>query len=151
MEKFLKEYDNKYSVTSNGYVYSFKGRKKELIGKVSSSGYRTILISHNNKPNHLLVHRLVAICFIDNPDNKRTVNHKDGNKLNNNVYNLEWMTDSENVIHARDSGMYSNCKITMEIAVKIRADKDKYGLIAEKYGISKSQVSSIKQNLRWKQ
>lgn len=61
--------------------------------------YYYVTISVNKVWKNFLVHRLVAIEFIPNPDGKRTVNHKDGNKLNNNDWNLEWSTDSEQWIH----------------------------------------------------
>lgn len=53
----------------------------------------------------MTVHRLVAMAFIDNPHNLKTVNHKDGNKLNNNIENLEWMDNRDNVQHAWDNGL----------------------------------------------
>ena len=53
-----------------------------------------------------LIHRLVAITFLDNPNNKLTVNHKDGNKLNNHLCNLEWATYSENCKHSYDNNLH---------------------------------------------
>lgn len=153
MEKVINNFDNKYSASTDGTIYSHKGKKKELIGKVSRSGYRTILITHNNKRKYLLAHRIIAEVFILNPLNKRTVNHKDGNKLNNNIDNLEWATDSENLIHARDNGMISKCKINMIDANEIRrlrAQKVKVKVICDRYNLSRAQVYSITQNKRWK-
>ena len=68
---------------------------------------RYAAISINDAPEKY-VHRIVATHFIPNPDNKPTVNHKDGDKLNNHVSNLEWMTHSENNRHAWDIGLNSN-------------------------------------------
>ena len=83
-----------YNVSWNGSIFSLKG---ELLQCTSSShGYPTVYISGKNR----LVHRLVAEWYLPNPENKRTVNHKDGNKQNNCVDNLEWATDSENNFHA---------------------------------------------------
>lgn len=56
------------------------------------------------------VHRLVAITFIDNPENKKCVNHKDSNRNNNNVENLEWVTHKENVYHSYQFGKRTSCK-----------------------------------------
>ena len=58
-----------------------------------------------NKPHSGYIHRIVASEFIDNPENKRTVNHKDGNKSNNHIDNLEWATYSENSKHAWETGL----------------------------------------------
>lgn len=63
-------------------------------------GYPVVSFSIKGKTQLYRVHRLVATIFIDNPKNKRCVNHKDGNRINNNVENLEWCTHSENNLHA---------------------------------------------------
>ena len=92
----------------NGYQISSKGRFKNKDGKVKDKfnigcGYSEIKVKQ--KGSHLKIHHLVAKVFISNPLNKPFVNHKDGNKLNNNVNNLEWVTNSENVQHGYDTGL----------------------------------------------
>lgn len=72
-------------------------------------GYEALIIKNNKRQLHFTIHRLVALAFIPNPDNKPEVNHKDGNKTNNHVNNLEWSTRSENAQHAYDKGL--NVKI----------------------------------------
>ena len=148
MEKHLEKFDNQYSVTDNGIVYSLKGNKKELKGKVTNAGYREVILSHKGNKKYILVHRLVAETFIENSKNLRTVNHKDGNKLNNNIDNLEWMSDSENLKHARNNGLL-NTKINNEIAEQIKNENGTIREIAKKYGIGKTQVGYIKQGKRW--
>ena len=97
--KDIQEASN-YEVSNNGDVRN-KITKKILKGRLSQSGYLqvSIKIDATNKFTNRYIHRLVAEAFIDNSENKRTVNHKDGNKKNNNVNNLEWMSDSENQRH----------------------------------------------------
>ena len=141
-------FDNKYTVSSDGNVYSLKGIKKMLVGKIATSGYREVVINHLGKKKYLLVHRLVASTFLPNPNDYRTVNHKDGNKINNNVANLEWCSDSDNLIHARNKGLL-NTKINNEIAEQIKNDTGTIREIAKKYGIGKTQVGYIKQGKRW--
>ena len=70
--------------------------------------YKRILLKNGNENISTTFHRLVAILFIPNPENKPIVNHKDGNSLNNNVTNLEWCTQKENCIHAHQMGLCNN-------------------------------------------
>lgn len=95
----LKEND-KYEVSDTGIVRR-KNNHHVLSGCITS-GYRSIKLTFDNsKQQRFYVHRLVAEHFIPNPDpkNKTIVNHKDGNKLNNNVENLEWVSPRENNLH----------------------------------------------------
>lgn len=69
----------------------------------TKKGYlRVDLYDENGKRKHFKFHRLVAQAFIENPDGKPQVNHKDGNKQNNSVTNLEWVTDAENKDHRKE-------------------------------------------------
>lgn len=88
------------------YEVSNKGRVRNKATKVilkpykNKQGYLQVGLMENGKHYARRVHRLVAIAFISNPLNKETVNHKDGNKENNNVSNLEWNTIKENIDHS---------------------------------------------------
>lgn len=95
-----------YAITENGRVYSFKTNK--FIGS-KSGDYNIVTLTRNiegkaySKPE--LVHRLVALTFLEKPHGKDIVNHIDGNKTNNHYKNLEWCTYSENAIHAIETGL----------------------------------------------
>ena len=91
----MKEYKDNYIVYKDGRIWS-KQRNKFMKIQITKNGYCQL---HINKVP-LYLHRILAECFIPNPENKRTINHKDGNKQNNNLNNLEWMTHSENHKHA---------------------------------------------------
>lgn len=90
-----------YYVGENGTVYSAKhGKIKTLSPEVTHNGYLRVTLSEGGEVKRFLLHRLVATAFIANPHKKKTVNHIDGNKSNNQAGNLEWATHSENHLHA---------------------------------------------------
>jgi hypothetical protein len=104
--KAIAECNGEYYVSSHGRVKSYKGGREVILKHWMVKGYLFIQLSKKNKAKSISIHRLVANAFIPNPFNKLTVNHKDGNKLNNCVDNLEWMTHSENIKHAWDTGLF---------------------------------------------
>lgn len=102
-----------YNNQETDYSISIEGEvRKDTINYILSQSmqqdYKFVTLLINGKQKRMRVHRLVAETFIDNPDNKPYVNHIDGNRGNNNVTNLEWVTPSENTIHAVKIGLMQN-------------------------------------------
>ena len=94
-----------YLISNFGNVFSIK-RNKQLKKHINGSdGYVSYQLWYKGKGKHFLAHRLVALTFIENDLAKPQVNHKDGVKNNNMVTNLEWVTRSENQIHAYETGL----------------------------------------------
>lgn len=91
-----------YLIDENGNVYSVRARKYiKPYNNHAGKGYLYVcLYNGKNKQGNYAIHRLVAKTFIPNPHNKSHVNHIDGNTINNNINNLEWVTPLENVKHA---------------------------------------------------
>lgn len=102
--KPLKGYEDRYLVSNFGDVYSLK-TKTYMKGYFNENGYRSVSISKDGKHKNRVVHRMVAQLFIENHENKPCVNHIDGNKANNKASNLEWVTYSENNVHAYEKGL----------------------------------------------
>lgn len=115
----IKDYEGYYQVSNKGNVKSLKREviardghikkypekllKPELSGTKKLKYYRVTLSKNHSTKRHML-HRLVAKTFLNNPDNKPHVNHLDNNSVNNEVSNLEWVTHSENMLHAQKQG-----------------------------------------------
>lgn len=113
MEELWREVpgcDGKYQVSNIGRVKSMNfrgntGQEKVLRLSSDKDGYQKVSIYIDGKQRYFMVHRLVALAFIPNPQKKPEVNHKNGVKSDNCVENLEWCTSSENRIHAYKTGL----------------------------------------------
>jgi len=105
MEK-IKDFEN-YLISKDGDIYSNYTNKK-LKCSSDKNGYLKIRLVNKSGRKTMFLHRLLAIQFIPNPLNKTFINHIDGNKYNNRLYNLEWCTHKENMKHAWDNNLYKD-------------------------------------------
>ena len=90
----IQGFEGKYKISNKGDVYSFKTKK--LLKPILSNGYLKVMFGRKM----YRIHRLVAKAFISNPNNYSCINHKNGNKQDNRVENLEWCDHSMNLVHA---------------------------------------------------
>jgi hypothetical protein len=119
----IQNYENYYQISNFGRVKAlsrklryvkkdgndfFRLSKEKILNPLNIQGYKRVVLCNNGNKKNFQVHRLVAIHFIDNPENKSHVNHMDCVKDNNNLTNLEWCTPSENTRHAMKNGLLEN-------------------------------------------
>lgn len=154
-----KKYNDFMEVSEAGDV---KSHGKLIKGEIVKNGYRRVHVSHNGKSYKFLVHRLVAEAFIPNPERLPVVNHKDGDKLNNNKNNLEWITYSGNLSHAYKTGLRSSdgelnnmSKLTVQQVKEIRSLYEKRGknnsyALAKVYGVNPKTILNIVKGKTWK-
>lgn len=109
MYRDIRGFEGYYQVNENGEVFSIRRRKK-LKHAFARRGYLKVRLQKDGLDKTLLVHRLVADAFIPNPEALPHVNHKDGNRENNQVSNLEWCTSKENVRHAWKTGLMDSAR-----------------------------------------
>ena len=103
-----------YTVYPNGTII---GKHGVILKHVSNSrGYKTVSIMKEGKCKTVSVHKIIAECFIPNPENKPQINHINGDKHDNRIENLEWCTISENSIHAYSNGLNDNVKKALSLS-----------------------------------
>ena len=123
--KAIAECNGQYHISNHGRVKSLKfGKERILKPSLIGKGYPAVSICYSKKKQKCeLIHKLVAFAFIPNLDNKPQVNHKDGNKLNNHIDNLEWVTIKENIQHAWNTGLFEDKRKKVAASAKLHHSK----------------------------
>ena len=121
-KKFIYEgQETDYSVSTEGEVR--KDTTNYILSQSSQQDYKFVGLIINGKQKRMRVHRIVALTFIDNPDNKPYVNHINGNRSDNNVENLEWVTPSENTQHAVNTGLFKSGRTRAVIQYNLNGEQ----------------------------
>ena len=145
-DEVWKDYHN-YYVSNYGRIKNDKGY---FLNFREQKGYMIVFLTIDNKPTNCRVHRLVAKVFLSNPDNKPVVNHKDGNKSNNNLNNLEWCSYKENIQHAHDTGLVNHNYFTYseieDILIEKFINNKTTVYISKKYNTSDQNIRNILHN-----
>ena len=161
--KDIKDFEGLYQVSNLGNVKRLQGKgcsQERIISKsINKFGYIYIGLHNKGIYRKIKAHRLVGIAFIDNPNNKKTINHINGIKTDNRVENLEWCTFLENKQHAVNIGL-TNTKGTKHYLSKLSEKQvleiREIGLsksiayLSRKYGVSETNVSKIIKREIWK-
>ena len=165
--KDIEGYEGRYAISSKGRLYSYRYRRIIVPGE-TKKGYFVQGLCKDGKMKSYLIHRLVAQAFIPNPDNFDEVNHKDLNKKNNSIENLEWVTRKDNRNHAIRNGHLGyrfgkgngigkksrgNRRLTKEQVFEIRnrLRNGETGVsLAKEYGVGTSCISHIRNDKTWK-
>ena len=149
--KDIKDYEGLYQCSSFGrvrsldrYVEEHSGKKKQfrqgqiIKARLNKNGYLQLALNKNSKRKMKYVHILIAETFLENHEKLETVNHKDGNKLNNNVDNLEWSSYSDNNQHAYDE---------LHRSATREGAKPKTVYVIDTYNNSVKQFDSIRETI----
>jgi hypothetical protein len=158
--KDIVDYEGLYQVSNEGRIRRNKNGHI-LNHRFMDTGYDRCVLYKKGNPKTLMVHRIVALSFIDNKDNKPIINHKDSNPKNNNVENLEWVTAKENTWHSINKGRQClwgekhpsalikekdarlMIKLCSEYAIKRKA-------VAIIFGVKRHIVDMLMTNRSWK-
>jgi hypothetical protein len=155
--KDIEGYEGLYQVSNLGRIKSlsrnvywgktyasFRFEEEKILNYIySKNGYLRCQLAKDGKKHNYLVHRLVAMAFISNPDNKPEVNHIDGNKRNNYVTNLEWVTPSENQKHAFSVGLQKSKWGKANVRAKSILQYDLEGNLIKEHGCILDAVKFI--------
>lgn len=167
--KDIPGYEGRYEVSSLGRVRSLrqanshgggtKIRNIPLLRKiqVNTSGYLDLALQKNKKQYTVSIHRLIAMAFIPNPQRLPEVNHIDGNKFNNSIENLEWVSSRNNQLHAYRTGLKRKLKheqnpkaiLNREQVLEIFNSALTQRQLSEKYSVSMACINNVKNGYAW--
>ena len=164
--KPIPGYEGIYSASNTGLIKSETSRQQWKSGRilknlVHKGGYLKLRLWKNSRYKHFLVHRLIALTFLGPCPPKHEVNHKDGNKANNFINNLEYVTPKENTNHAVRSGLFNDrkgeksvrSKLTNKQVIEIRKKHIPYKYstvkIAKEFNVCPSTIGSIIRYTSW--
>lgn len=170
--KKIEEFNYEYEISSYGRIRSVENvivrgngwkytRKSKILKPSGSGGYLRGAVCVNKKMIPYKIHRLVALAFIPNNENKKEVNHIDGNKLNNHVENLEWCTRQENIEHCILNKLQKpfkgeeigNSKLlefqVIEIRNKFKPRVYSRAKLAKEYNVSEATIKDILYKRTW--
>jgi hypothetical protein len=161
--KDIKGFEGLYAADESGKIWGYR-QKKFLKTWLIGHGYQTVSLYRIPRKNEkFLVHRLIALTFIPNPNCLREVNHKDANRLNNKPENLEWVSSKQNKQHAIKLGLYDNlgkntpkgsknprAKLNENIIKIIRKRKESSRKLAPEYGVSYHLIDMIRARKVWR-
>lgn len=136
-------FEGRYAITSCGRVWSHLQHKFRKLSPDKDGYLRVNLYDENGKMHRFGVHRLVAITYIDNPEDKPTVNHKDENKQNNCINNLEWMTMAEQNHYGSKPERSAKNRQRAVYCVELDRTFESVKEAAEELGIHRSGISQV--------
>lgn len=148
MPKIIKGYKN-YKIYEDGSIeklskMAFRGGKY-MSPSIRGKGYLKVSLMNGEGKKTFVIHRLVAKHFLPKQKGKKIVNHINGNKLDNRLENLEWVTHSENMLHAYKNNLVKNKrKLSEKQILDIRNSDEFMTAIAKKYGVSATAIKKIK-------
>lgn len=161
-------FEGLYEVSNFGRVFSLqKTRSNPLTGGVSIfkrkelspvtvNGYHKVSLCRNGVSRGFLIHRIVAMSMIDNPNSLPYVNHIDGNKANNRISNLEWVTPQENDLHAVSIGLkpmgekHYKTKLSDADVIGIRSSDLSDKKLSDMYAVTQNTINNIRHRVSWK-
>ena len=157
------DYTGLYMISNLGRVKSFQNGKERFMAiNLDKNGYPIVWLSKNKVVRYHFIHKLIAKAFIPNPENKKTINHKNGIKTDNRIENLEWLSIGENTKHAWDNKLIDrdgekNCNVVLTEPVVKEILKDKkegmrkcHSYLKYKHLISRGGFDGVWYRTTWK-
>lgn len=156
----IKDFDG-YFIFISGNIIGKSGKLLTVHKSDKTRPYPYVSLFKNNKVYHKMIHRLLAEHFIDNPDNKPEVNHKDGNKYNYSIDNLEWSTPLENLQHSIQNNLTNNLGGELSRNVKLTqfqvdiirariANGESQNKLSQEFEVHRSTINKIATGRNWK-